>query len=260
MKTQNNNQESGFSQISKMVLLSSAVILSVAFISKSASAQKFWQQISTNHAYGMMASLINESASETQKTDAVFKIIDAEISSRFNHSNKTFTYEPEMEAENQVEGWMTEEALFIPVVEFTTVEAEENLSVEEWMTNSGNFTSPLAEVYVETENALEVETWMTVEELFNSTEAIESAEPALEVEAWMTDETLFSANSLVVSEETDEPLKVEQWMTYEANFNNLAVLTATGAEPSIELESWMINEDIFFEGLKLDLPRYAQNK
>jgi len=93
MKTQNNNQETSFSQISKMVLFSSAVIFSLVFISKSASAQEFWKKLSANNAYGMMASLINVSSSETEKTDAVFEIIDAEISSRFNHSNKTFIYE-----------------------------------------------------------------------------------------------------------------------------------------------------------------------
>jgi hypothetical protein len=198
MKTQNNNQERGIIQVSKMILYGSTIALGVLSIGMTASAQDFWKQFSDVNSYGKMNSLLVGETLETEKANAVFEIIDAEISAKLNNSNAAFIYEPEMEETMELESWMTEESFFASTVDFTSVETEENLEIENWMINNGNFSSPVMTESMEFENPLEVEEWMTIEELFNASEVIENAEPALEIEEWMTNETLF-ANSTVLT-------------------------------------------------------------
>lgn len=245
MKTQNNNQGTVISKVGKMVLFSSAVIFSAVLISMTASGQNFWKQFSNTNANSKMAFLMVDQSSENKNTNALFEIINAEVSTLLNNSNESFAYEPEMEKEMEVESWMTEESLFNSNVDFNAIEAEENLRIEDWMIDTKNFSSTVISETVDMENPMEIETWMTIEDVFNSTEVIMSAEPSLEVEVWMTDEAIFSDEASLIADETDKTLNVEDWMTSETNFNKLAILMTTETGPTLEIENWMTNENFF---------------
>lgn len=267
MKTQNNNQEREISQVSKMVLYGSTIALGVLSISMTANAQDFWKQFTGDNSYGKMTSLFVGESFETEKTDAVFEIINAEISAKLKNSNASFIYEPEMEESLELESWMTEESFFSSTVDFTAVETEENLEIENWMTNNNNFSSPVIPNSIEMENPLELEPWMTTEEFFNSPEVIENAEPAFEIEPWMTTEELFFKAPNLTAEETDGQLNVEEWMTSEHIFNNQAALIATGSEPALQIQAWMFNENYFTagefysdKGTERKMLKYAQNR
>lgn len=205
MKTQNNTQETVNEQVKRMILRGSAVIAGVALISLAVNAQDLWNQLSNNNNYGKTALMMNNQASETKTTDAVFETIDAEIAIQLNHSAAIFGFEAEQENALQLEAWMTDDALFTTHVDFTAVETEEELTIENWMTDAKNFSNAMISESVELEKPLEIEPWMAVEEYFNSVETLINTESALKVENWMLDSHNFNTQN--------EPMQLEAWMT-----------------------------------------------
>ncbi|MDP2889021.1 MAG: hypothetical protein Q8P34_08660 [Bacteroidota bacterium] len=212
MKTQNNTQETVNEQVKRMILRGSTVIVGLALISLAVNAQDLWNQLSNNNYYGKTALMMNNQASETKKTDAVFEAIDAEIAIQLNHSTATFAFEAEQEKSLQLEEWMTDDALFSTHVDFTAIETEEELTVEDWMTDTKNFSIAIIYESVEVEKPLEIEPWMTVEEYFNAVETISNTESALDVESWMLDSHNFNTQN--------EPMQLEAWMTDNQYWNN----------------------------------------
>jgi hypothetical protein len=205
MKTQNNTQETVNEQVKRMILRGSAVIAGLALISLAVNAQDLWNQLSNNNYYGKTALMMNNQASETKKTDAVFEAIDAEIAIKLNHAATNFAFEAEQEKALQLEAWMTVDALFTTHVDFTAIETEEELTIENWMTDTKNFSIAIIYESVEVEKPLEIEPWMTVEEYFNAVETIANTESALDVESWMLDSHNFNTQN--------EPMQLEAWMT-----------------------------------------------
>lgn len=205
MKTQNNTQETVNEQVKRMILRGSAVIVGLALISLAVNAQDLWNQFSNNSSYGKIALMMNNQASETKKTDAVFEAIDAEIAIKLNHSAATFTFEAEQENALQLEAWMTDEALFTSNLDFNAVDTEAELMIENWMTDAKNFSNAMISESVEVEKPLEIEPWMTIDEYFNAVETITNTESVLDVESWMLNSRNFNTQN--------EPMQLEAWMT-----------------------------------------------
>ena len=191
MKTQNNTQKTGKEQVKRMILRGSAVIVGLALISLAVNAQDLLNQISNNNNYGKTALMMNNKASETKITDAVFEAIDAEIAIQLNHSSATFVFESEQENTFQLEAWMTDEALFTSNVDFfNAIETEEELTVEDWISDSYNFSNTMIDEAVNIEKQLKIESWMTVEEYFNTFEALTNTESAMKIQSHETINTL----------------------------------------------------------------------
>ncbi|MBW8333476.1 MAG: hypothetical protein K0M40_15725 [Prolixibacteraceae bacterium] len=212
MKTQNNTQETVNEQVRRMILRGSTVIVGLALISLAVNAQDLWNQFSNNSSYGKMAVMMNNQASETKKTDAVFEAIDAEIAIKLNHSAATFAFEAEQENALQLEAWMTDEALFTSSLDLNAVDTEAELTIENWMTDAKNFSIAIISESVEIEKQLEIEPWMSVEEYFNSVETLTNTESALDIENWMLNSHNFNTQN--------EPMQLEAWMTDNQYWNN----------------------------------------
>lgn len=213
MKTKNNAQKTIDDQVRKMILRGSAVILCLALITLTLNAQDFWKQFSKTGTYEKMAQLMVEQTSETEKADAVFEAIDAEISIKLNHSSAAFACETEREEEAQLESWMIDESNFISTNDFNTIETEEALKVEDWMINNFNFENQLVSGTVDFEMPMKIEAWMTTPEYFGSVKALTIAEPALMVESWMLDNKNFSGKEIQDETIENEPMQLEAWMT-----------------------------------------------
>lgn len=213
MKTQNNTQKTVNEQVKRMILRGSTVIVGLALISLAVNAQDLWNQFSNNSSYGKTALMMNNQASETKKTDAVFEAIDAEIAIQLIHSEATVVFEAEQENALQLEAWMTDEALFTSHVDFTAIETEEELTVADWMTDAKNFSIAMISESSEIEKPLEIEPWMTIEEYFNAVETITNTESAMEIEGWMLNNQNFSTKTATVETLENEPMQLEVWMT-----------------------------------------------
>lgn len=213
MKTKNNTRETVNDQVRRMVLRGSAIIFSLALITLTVNAQDLWKQFSKTGAYEKMALLMADQSSETEKTDAVFEAIDAEISIKLNHSSAAFSFETEQEDEMQLESWMIDESNFNATVDFNTIETEEALNVEDWMINNPNFSNEFAKESVELEKPLQIEAWMTMQDYFSPKESLTSEEPAVKIESWMLDNKNFSCNMNRDETIENEPMQLETWMT-----------------------------------------------
>lgn len=234
MKTQHNNQRTA-SQVSKMVLYS-AVIFSVVLISKTASAQNFWKQFSNSTSYGKMASQMVDQSSETEKTDAVFEIINAEVSTQLNNSiesnfttlpefskvEETLEYNPKrfVDAEMEIE----KENLMNSEIEAINeaVEAESELHIE-ILTNQSQYD---AEKFVKHEMASEIENIKTNEEFLESAESLTINGTEEEVAKY--------AHKVINATEKEHTLEVEDGLTNENLFKAAEVVTANGSEQEIE--------------------------
>ena len=269
MKTQHNNQKTA-SQVSKMVLYS-AVIFSVALISKTASAQNFWKQFSNSTSYGKMASQVVDQSSETEKTDAVFEIINAEVSTPVNNSiesnfttlpefskvEETLEYNPkkfvEEEMATEKENLMNSEAVIIEgSLEYNPqkfVEAEMEIEKENLMNSE-----------IEAINeAVEAESEVHIEILTNQSqydaEKFVKHEMASEIENIKTNEEfLESAESLTINGTEEEVAKYAQ-----------KVINATEKEHTLEVEDGLTNENLFkaaevvtANGSEQEIGKYAQ--
>ncbi len=123
-------------------------------------------------------------------------------------------------------------------VNFSEVEADNELKLEEWMTDEANF-STFNFMEAETEEPLELESWMTSDNYFSATELLETeTEDALQLEEWMTSESFFNKSALFNTIETEEPLKLEGWMLDANNFQ----VTIENDEP-LTIEKWMVADN-----------------
>lgn len=250
MKTQNNNQETSNSQVSKSTLGASAVLFGAVLISLSVNAQDLWKEFTNSASYGKMALVMDGQLSETEHADAAFKAINAEVASLLSSPI-------ESEEAMEVESWMVAEEFFIS--KEAPESAEPSLEVESWMIEDAHFTSTVNFNAVESEESLHIEAWMTADAFFNSAEVLENAEPALKVESWMTEAGFFTeaeqytantadaeiakyAERIVNAIEAEEPLAIESWMTTEEYFNSPEVLAH---EEPLQVESWMLEAENF---------------
>lgn len=164
MKTQNNNQGTAKSQVSKMVLYSSAVIFSVASISLTASAQNFWKQFSNTVTNVKTASVEVDQNSGPGITDAVDETNHAKVSTQMTDESN-FTTLPEI--------FKVEEPVEYNPEDFVNAEMEqekENLFI-------GNNEA------LESESGLQIEA-LTSESEYNATKFV-ADEIRLENENWM---------------------------------------------------------------------------
>ena len=215
MKTQKNNQKTGLSQVSKVVLYTGAVIFSIALISQTASAQKLWNQFSSANTYGKMASASNDPSSETEKADAVLDIINSEVSIQLNNSNKSWIYKPEMEMEPS----MTIEYFFFIHAE----EIEESLEY-----NPAKFVE--AEMATEKESLMNSEVVTIIEEsLEYNPEKFVEPEIAIEQESFANDNT-ETINEALLAESAHQIEALVKESTYNAE-------EFVEAEMAIEQES-----------------------
>ncbi len=134
MKTKNNVQ--------KTISRTLAVIVSFVLISITVTAQDFWKTVLTNSSFNQIAIAM----SETSK-----KPVAPERAPESKPLN--FIYVNDYEEKLEVEGWMTNDNLFNPVV-ITVAENESELQVEDWMLNEVLFGA------AETDNHMQFESWM----------------------------------------------------------------------------------------------------
>ena len=267
MKTQKNNQKTGLSQVSKVVLYTGAVIFSIALISQTASAQKLWNQFSSANTYGKMASASNDPSSETEKADAVLDIINSEVSIQLNNSNKSWIYKPEMEMEPSmtieyfffIHAEEIEESLEYNPAKFVEAEMateKESLMNSEVVTIIEESLEYNPEKFVEAEMAIEQES-LTNDNTETINEAVE-AESAHQIDVLMN-ESEYNAEKFV---EAEIELEIENVMTNEEFIELAEASTANEAEqqiekyaqkiviametkPALEVENWMTDETFF---------------
>lgn len=250
MKTQNNNQETNKSQVSKSTLGASAVLFGAVLISLSVNAQDLWKEFSNSGSYGKMALVMDGQLNETGNADAAFEAINAEVALMLSSP-------VESEETMEIESWMITEEFFSSNEALESIEP--SLKIESWMIEEANFISTVDFNTVETEESLAVEDWMTAEEFFNSPEVLKNAEPALKVESWMTETSFFTeaeqytantadaeiakyAERIINAIEADETLAIEGWMISEEYFNPSEVLAN---EETLKVENWMLEAENF---------------
>jgi hypothetical protein len=224
MKTQNNNQETSKSQVSKLTFRVSVFLFSALLISFSVNAQEFLSQFTNSLSYGMTEVNLDGPHTETKNADAALDIINSELADQLYYSSESFNAIENEEA-LQVESWMTDETIFQNTkdVDFETPGSAELLL------NSN-----------ETEDALEIESWMINSDYFLMAETIlisEDADEAIEVESWMTKASYFMeeskldtkgadqelakhAEKIVKDVETEDRIAIEKWMLEPVNFTN----------------------------------------
>ena len=224
MKAQNNTQKTVRNQVSKMVLVGSAVIFSLVLICWAVKAQNLQEQFLPTYNYGKMAMYINDQPSESKKADAANHEINAKVSTRKNTSTSNFVSEPEVEAistlqveeynakkfvddemDHEIESWKNS------AVE-TTNEAESALQVDEYN----------AKKFVDAEMDHEIENWKinTVENLNKDI----PTESAFQVEE-------YNANEFADAEVKQE---IENWMINERPINEAEAITVKEVDVEIE--------------------------
>lgn len=250
MKTQNNNQETSKSQVSKRTLGSGAVLFGAVLISLSVNAQELWKEFSNSASYGKMALVMDGQLNETENADAAFEAINAEAANQLYHANAMLYAETETEESMQIENWMTTEEFFNSTDDVLE-SAKSVLELESWMTEKSFFTD--AEQYTAHTADAEIANYA------NRLALEAEAEKALAIESWMTEESFFTdaerytahtadaeianyANRLALEVETEEALAIESWMTTEEYFNSPEVLAD---EDSMKVESWMLEAENF---------------
>lgn len=244
MKTQNNNQETGKSQVSKLTLSAGIVFLSAVMISASVNAQDLWDQLSNTVSYGKMTLTMDEQLVETKNADAAIATIQSELDDQLNFSNE-FSIATEAEEPINVESWMTDESFFNEAEQFTAEgseleiakyaeriineESEEALDIESWMTDEKFFQE--AEQY--TANGADKEIAKYAEKIISSVEA----EEELAIESWMTEANFFLeadqltakdadkeiakyAEKIIRNVENEDRMAIENWMLDSENFSN----------------------------------------
>lgn len=121
MKTQNNNQETSNSQVSKMTLRTSVVLVSVVLISLSVSAQDLWNELSNVMAYEKMTLTLDEQSVETKNADIAIDAITSELIVLLNNNSESFT-DLSKESSANVENEMNNDH-FISNAELQTAES-----------------------------------------------------------------------------------------------------------------------------------------
>ena len=212
MKTKNNIQKTVKSQMRKMVLRGSAVIVSLVLLSWSVSAQDFWKHFFAENSFGNIALLMNGQTSEFEKADALADVILTEINSTKAISAESFTMEAETEKGLEVESWMTNETFFSNNFKVAE-EMDKDLKLEGWMIRATNSGAAMNTIQDETEQTLKVEDWMINEANFNSVNAIAEQDAELDLESWMVEDSIFTSKLT----QQEEPLKFEAWMA-DTNF------------------------------------------
>lgn len=240
MKTQNNNQKTSRNQVSKMVLYSSAIILSVVLIGKTTKAQNYWDQLSRTKSDGNLATLVTEPSSETQQVDAVFEIIEAEVNTQLNNSKEPKgVFDPSL---NSYESNMEATLEYNPN---KFVEAEMELEIEKLASNESvevdsapqieslmNEVEYNADRFVEKEMKMEMENESINEEFLKSAEASTAIETEQEIAKY--------AEQIISNEKTKEALAGGSEMTNKSFFNEAEQYTADGADHEIAKYAEMI--------------------
>lgn len=207
MKTKNNIQKTVKSQMRKLVLRGSAVIVSLVLISWSVNAQDFWKHFFAENDFRSIALLLNEQSSEFEKVDAVADAIQTEIQMSESNSSEYFAVDAETDKELEVEGWMTSKSLFTTDFQ-NTDESDKALKLEDWMINSISTTNAMNSIQTETDQSLHVENWMTNEANFSSSNNLTENDAELNLESWMVEDSIFTSSLT----QQGEPLRLEAWM------------------------------------------------
>lgn len=214
MKTQNNNQETSKSQVNKMTLRLSVVLVSIVLISFSVSAQDLWKELSNTVAYGKMTLTLDEQSAETKNADDAIDAINSELAIQLSNPNESFT--EVVPAESPViETKMTIEN-FINDAEQQTAESADNeiaTYAEKILTIEGK------------EEGLTIESPMTNDTFFQVAEQ-QTAEGA-------DNEIAKYAEKIMTTEEKEESLAIETWMTNDTFFQDAERFTADGADLQI---------------------------
>lgn len=207
MKTKNNIQKTVKSQMRKLVLRGSAVIISLVLISWSVNAQDFWKHFFAENDSSYIAHLLNEQSTEFEKVDAVAEAIHTEIQMSKSNSSEYLVMDAEIDKELEVEGWMTSKALFTTDFQMKE-ESDKALKLEDWMINSISTANVMNSIQTETDQSLQVENWMTNEVNFSSSNVSSENDVELNLESWMVEDSIFTSSLT----QQGEPLRLEAWM------------------------------------------------
>jgi len=193
MKAQSNTQKTVRNQVSKMVLVGSAVIFSLVLTSESVKALDLKDQFLPTYNYGKMAMYFNEQPSENKKVDAANPANNAEVNAPTNSSTPNAEVNPEAEVELNIESTL-------PIEDYNAkefVDPEMDREIENWknspietpnedVTTDSEFQIQgyNAKEFVDAEIALEIENWTNNEKLLNEAEAITAKEADAEIEKY----------------------------------------------------------------------------
>jgi hypothetical protein len=214
MKTQNNNQESSNSQVSKMTLRTSVVLVSVVLISLSVSAQDLWNELSNAMAYGKMTLTLDEQSAETKNADIAIDAITSELTVQLNNNSESFS-DLSKESSANVENEMNNDH-FISNAELQTAESVD-AEIEKYATK-----------LISTE---EMEESMTIENKMNMDRFIQEAEQqtAKETDAQIA----HYVEKIITIEEAELGLTIDSNKSNDSFFQMAEQYTADGVNAQI---------------------------
>lgn len=227
MKTQNNNQETSRSQVSKMTLRTSMVLVSVVLISLSVSAQDLWKELSNTLAYGKMILTLDEQSAETKNADDAIEVLNSELTVQLNNS-KSFT-KTATEASADVEYERSNES-FIMNAELQTAESAD-IEIAKYATRLMNT--------VEKEESNTLDNEMSNESFFQDAE--------LQTAKGVDAQIAHYAEKIMTAEESEEGLTINSNKNYDSFIQLAEQYTADGVNEQIAYFAERIINPMEFE-------------